>query len=258
MNVELARCTPEGWPDEHYLIERVADPQVRVLAVSYVQFANGFRADLARLSAACQKHDTFLVVDGIQGIGNSMLDVRQTPVDILSCGAQKWLLSPWGGGFIYVRKELIPQLEPAVTGWMAFEGTDDFSRLTEYNPNFRADARRFEMVTLPYQDIYGMVESLRLLLEIGITDIADVTRAAHEPLLKWADAHGVRIASPRDDVHRSAILCVAPERAVEAFHAVKRARIVCSLREGAIRLSPHFYNTVEEMEKVVDVLEGVL
>ncbi|HEX9394515.1 MAG TPA: aminotransferase class V-fold PLP-dependent enzyme, partial [Gemmatimonadales bacterium] len=250
--------TAEGWPDEDYLIERVADPRVRVLAVSYVQFANGFRADLARLSAACKKHDTFLVVDAIQGVGNSLLDVRQTPVDILSCGGQKWLLSPWGSGFVYVRKELIPQIEPAVTGWMAFEGTDDFTRLTEYNPNFRTDARRFEMVTLPYQDVYGMVESLRLLLEIGIADIAEVTRAAHEPVLKWADAHGVRIASPRDEVHRSAILCVAPERAVEAFHAVKRAHIVCSLREGAIRLSPHFYNTVEELEKVMDVLETVV
>ena len=258
VKVELARCTAEGWPDEDYLIERVADPRVRVLAVSYVQFANGFRADLARLSAACKKHDTFLVVDAIQGVGNSLLDVRQTPVDILSCGGQKWLLSPWGSGFVYVRKELIPQIEPAVTGWMAFEGTDDFTRLTEYNPNFRTDARRFEMVTLPYQDVYGMVESLRLLLEIGIADIAEVTRAAHEPVLKWADAHGVRIASPRDEVHRSAILCVAPERAVEAFHAVKRAHIVCSLREGAIRLSPHFYNTVEELEKVMDVLETVV
>ena len=99
-----------------------------------------------------------------------------------------------------------------------------------------------------------MVESLRLLLEIGIEDIADITRAAHDPVLKWADAHGVRIASPRDEVHRSAILCLAPERAVEAYHAIKRAHIVCSLREGAIRLSPHFYNTVEEMEKVIDVL----
>ncbi len=258
IEVELAPCTPEGWPDEAALLERLRDPRVRVLAVSHVQFSNGYRADLRRLSAAAQANGTYLVVDAIQGLGNSPLDVRETSIDILSCGAQKWLLSPWGSGFVYVRKELIPQIEPAMMGWMAFEGTDDFTRLTEYNPTFRADARRFEMVTLPFQDFYGMTQSVELLLEIGIPEIAEVTRSLHEPLLKWADLRGIRVASPREERHRSAIICLAPERAVEAYHAVKRAKIVCSLREGAIRLSPHFYNTVEEMEKVVEVLDGVL
>ena len=166
-------------------------------------------------------------------------------------------MSPWGSGFVYVRKELISQLEPAVTGWMAFEGTDDFSRLTEYNPTFRADARRFEMITLPYQDFFGMTTSLGLLLEIGIRDVAEVTRAAHEPIIKWAHENGVRISSPLDERHRSAILCVAPAKPVEAYHAMKRAHVVCSLREGAIRLSPHCFNTVEEMEKVIEVLEDL-
>jgi len=257
VEVELAPCTPEGWPDEEYLLGALRDSRVRVLAISFVQFSNGYRADLKRLSAATRASDTYLVVDGIQGVGNSILDVRETPVDILACGGQKWLLSPWGSGFVYVRKELIASLEPAITGWMAFEGTDDFSRLTEYNPTFRADARRFEMITLPFQEFYGFTQSVELLLEIGIQEIAEVTRSLHEPILKWADARGVRVASPRDDRHRSAIVCIAPEKAVEAFHAIKRASVVCSLREGAIRLSPHVYNTVGEMEKVVEVLEQV-
>jgi selenocysteine lyase/cysteine desulfurase len=257
IEVTLAPCTSEGWPDEDFLLSALRDPRVKVLAVSFVQFSNGFRADLKKLSAAARANGTYLVVDGIQGVGNSVLDVRETPVDILACGGQKWLLSPWGSGFVYVRKELIPTLEPAMTGWMAFEGTDDFSRLTEYNPTFRADARRFEMITLPYQDFYGFSQSVELLLEIGIAEIAEVTRSLHEPILKWADARGMRVVSPRDERHRSAILCVAPDQAVEAYHAIKRARIVCSLREGAIRLSPHCYNTVEEMEKVLDVLAGL-
>jgi selenocysteine lyase/cysteine desulfurase len=257
IEVTLAPCTSEGWPDEDYLLSALRDPHVKVLAVSFVQFSNGFRADLKKLSAAARANGTLLVVDGIQGVGNSVLDVRETPVDILACGGQKWLLSPWGSGFVYVRKELIPTLEPAMVGWMAFEGTDDFSRLTEYNPTFRADARRFEMATLPYQDFYGFSQSVELLLEIGIAEIAEVTRSLHEPVLKWADAHGVKVVSPRDERHRSAILCIAPQEAVEAYHAIKRARIVCSLREGAIRLSPHCYNTVAEMEKVLEVLEGL-
>ncbi len=257
IKVEMARCRSEGWPDEDHLLERLRDPNVRVLAVSFVQFSNGYRADLKKLGAACRANGTFLVVDGIQGIGNSVLDVRDTPIDILSCGGQKWLLSPWGSGFVYVRKELIEQLEPTITGWMAFEGTDDFSRLTEYNPTFRSDARRFEMITLPYQDFVGMTTSLGLLLEIGVRDVAEVTRAVHEPVVKWAQENGVRIASPLDERHRSAILCVAPPKPAEAYHGMKRAHVVCSLREGAIRLSPHCYNTMEEMEKVIEVLDDL-
>jgi len=258
IKVEMARCRSEGWPDEEHLLERLRDPSVRVLAVSFVQFSNGYRADLKKLGAACRANGTFLVVDGIQGIGNSVLDVRETPIDILACGGQKWLLSPWGSGFVYVRKELIEQLEPTITGWMAFEGTDDFSRLTEYNPTFRSDARRFEMITLPYQDFVGMTTSLGLLLEIGVRDVAEVTRAMHEPVVKWAQENDVRIASPLDERHRSAILCVAPPKPVEAYHGMKRARVVCSLREGAIRLSPHCYNTMEEMEKVIEVLDDLM
>ena len=258
ITVEMTRCTAQGWPDEEHLLERLRDPRVRVLAVSFVQFSNGYRADLKKLGAACRANGTYLVVDGIQGIGNSVLDLRETPLDILACGGQKWLLSPWGSGFVYVRKELVSQLEPAITGWMAFEGTDDFSRLTEYNPTFRSDARRFEMITLPYQDFFGMTVSLQLLLEVGVREIAEVTRSAHEPIVKWAQAHGVRIVSPTENGHRSAILCVAPPKPVEAYHALKRARVVCSLREGSIRLSPHCYNTVEEMEKVTEVLEDLL
>ena len=143
------------------------------------------------------------------------------------------------------------------TGWMAFEGTDDFSRLTEYNPTFRSDARRFEMITLPYQDFCGLTTSVGMLCDLGVRDIAEHTRALHEPVLQWADANGVRVTSPRDDAHRSAIICLAPEHAAEAYHAVKRAHIVCSLREGAIRLAPHCFNTVEEMERVLDVLDQV-
>src|SRR3989454_714171 len=225
-----APCAAQGWPDEDYLVERLHDPRVRVLAVSFVQFANGHRADLDRLGAACRANGTFLVVDGIQGVGNSVLDVRETPVDILACGGQKWLLSPWGSGFVYVRRELISALEPAVTGWMAFEGTDDFSRLTEYNPTFRADARRFELVTLPFQDFVGMTTSVAMLAELGVDDVEQYTRALHEPVFRWADENGVQVVSPRDDAHRSAIVCLAPERSEEHTSELQSpCNLVCRL-----------------------------
>jgi selenocysteine lyase/cysteine desulfurase len=256
VTLELAPTTPEGWPNEEYLLERLRDPRVRVLAVSLVQFSNGYTVDLARLSAATRASGSYLVVDAIQAVGQMPVNVRETPVDLLACGAQKWLLSPWGSGFVYVRGDLIRELRPAITGWMAFEGTDDFSRLTQYNDTLRGDARRFELITLPYQDFAGMNTSLALLLELGIDRIRKHLRSLAEPVLAWASNAGARIVSPPGD-RGSGIVCVAPDDVGQAFRALKNARIVCSMREGAIRLSPHAYNTRGELETVVDVLEGL-
>jgi cysteine desulfurase/selenocysteine lyase len=254
VTLELAPTTAEGWPDEHYLLQRVQDPRVRVLAVSLVQFSNGYTVDLARLSDATRASSTYLVVDAIQGLGQVPVDLRKTTVDILACGAQKWLLSPWGSGFVYVRRELIPKLRPAVTGWMAFEGTDDFTRLTQYNDTLREDARRFELITLPYQDFAGMNQSLRLLLDLDVARIHQHLRCLQEPVLQWAARAGAPVVSPTDG-RASGILCVAPRDVGSSFRALKQARIICSLREGAIRLSPHAYTTYDEMERVVEILE---
>ena len=254
VTLELVPTTPEGWPDESRLLDRLRDPRVRVLAVSLVQFSNGYTVDLARLSAATRASGTYLVVDAIQAVGQMTLDLRKTPVDVLACGAQKWLLSPWGSGFVYVRRDLIRELNPSVTGWMAFEGTDDFTRLTQYSDTLRGDARRFELITLPYQDFAGMNASLGLILELGIERIATHLRSLHAPVVAWAERSGARVVSPQG-AHGSGILCVAPPNVGEAFRALKAARIICSLREGAIRLSPHAYNTAGEMERVVSVLE---
>ena len=255
VSMELVPTTAEGWPDEARLLERLRDPRVRVLAVSLVQFSNGYLVDLERLSAATQETGAFLVVDAIQGIGQVPVDLSRTRVDVLACGGQKWLLSPWGSGFVYVRRELIGSLDPAITGWLSFEGTDDLTRLTLYDDTLRSDARRFELMTLPYQDFAGFNVSLELLLSIGIEQIRDHLRTLHRPVLAWADASGARVVSPRG-ASGSGILCVAPEEVQQVHRRLKAARIVCSLREGAIRLSPHCFNTVAEMERVAQTLAG--
>jgi cysteine desulfurase/selenocysteine lyase len=255
VTMELVPTTAEGWPDEERLLERLRDPRVRVLAVSLVQFSNGYLVDLERLSAATRETGAYLVVDAIQGVGQLPLDVSRVEVDVLACGGQKWLLSPWGSGFVYVRRELIARLEPAITGWLAFEGTDDLSRLTAYNRALRGDARRFELMTLPYQDFAGLSSSLDLLLELGVSRIRDHIRSLHQPVLAWAERSGARVTSPRG-AKGSGILCVAPERVQEVHRRLKASRIICSLREGAIRLSPHCYNTVDEMERVAHALAG--
>jgi selenocysteine lyase/cysteine desulfurase len=256
VRTELVPRTAAGWPDEARLLDRLTDPRVRVVAVSFVQFATGYRVDLDRLGAACRQHGTFLVVDAIQGLGQCPLDLSRTPVDLLSSGAQKWLLGPWGSGFLYVRAGLLPVLEPTFAGWMAFRGTDDFTRLCDYDPTFHADARRFELVTLPFQDIAGMTASLGLLTEVGVTAIAEHLRALRVPLLGAAARGRFGVLSPTDDSHDSAIWCVRTDDVRAAYRRLRAAGVVASLREGSIRLSPHLYNTVEEVARVAALLEG--
>ncbi|MEP7325169.1 MAG: aminotransferase class V-fold PLP-dependent enzyme [Gemmatimonadota bacterium] len=252
--LEQVPVTREGWPDEDRIVERLADPRVKVLTVSLVQFSNGFQVDLARLSAATRKSGALLVLDAIQGIGQVPVDLRKTPVDILACGAQKWLLSPWGSGFMYVRNELITRLDPPITGWMAYEGTDDFTQLTSYREVLRDNARRFEMITLPYQDFAGMRESLTLLLSIGVESISSHILSLHAPVLEWARRHGVPVRSPAG-LHGSGILCIAPPGVEKVQESLRAGHIIASLREGSIRISPHCYNTPEEMARVVETLE---
>jgi selenocysteine lyase/cysteine desulfurase len=254
IEVELVPVTAEGWPDEAYLQERLAEPRVKVLAVSLVQFSNGYAVDLEALSRATRASGTWLVVDAIQGVGQIPLDLQRTPVDILSCGGQKWLLAPWGTGFMYVRKPLIERLTPPLAGWTAFEGTDDYTQLTAYRTEFRDTARRFETITLPFQDFAGLNESLGLILDEGPERIGAHARACQEPVLDWARRAGVRVSSPVGK-HGSAILCVAPPDAAGVHARLREAKIFCSLREGSLRFSPHMFNTVDEMDRVVTILQ---
>lgn len=255
--LELVPCTEEGWPDEARMLERMADPRVRCVAVSLTQFSNGYTVDLARFSRETRTRGQVLVVDAIQALGQRPVDVRATPVDILSSGGQKWLLSPWGSGFMYVRRELIPTLEPAIASWMSFEGTDDFTRLTQYQDTLRPDARRFELITLPYQDFVGLIQSVGLLLELGVPAIERHLRSLHAPIEDWADRRGVRVTSPVG-FHGSGIICVAPPKIEACYRALREASISLSLREGALRISPHCYNTIDDLGRVTEVLDRVV
>jgi selenocysteine lyase/cysteine desulfurase len=250
VRVELVPTTAQGWPDEDRLLERVADPAVKVLALSHVQFATGYRADLDRIGAECRANGAYFVVDAIQALGQIPLDVKRTPVDVLACGAQKWLLSPWGSAFAYVRRELIAEMRPPFAGWMAFEGTDDFSRLTEYGGAFLGSARRFEVGTIPFQDMVGMAESLALLLELGVDRVRGYLEKILAPMRDGAGRGLFELTSPVDATHCSAITCIRVPHVEDVFQRIKAAGVACSLREGSIRISPHCYNTVEELERV--------
>jgi selenocysteine lyase/cysteine desulfurase len=199
----------------------------------------------------------YFVVDAIQGLGPLTIDLQTTPVDIFACGAQKWLLSPWGAAFVYVRRPLIDQLEPHDVSWLAVRNADDFSHLTDYELAWRSDARRFEFITLPYQDVAGMNASLELLHELGPPAVAAHASGLADEIVDWAVGRDdVRLVTPRDGSCHAAIVSLKPADAARASARLTRDGIAHSLREGAIRLSPHCYNTSAEVRQALSVMAG--
>ena len=265
MAVEQARgirlhripCTENGLPDEDALLRALDEvPQVRVVSVSWVQFASGYRIDIARLGRACHERGIWFVVDAIQGLGALTLDVGQCPVDILACGAQKWLLSPWGTGFVYVREALVRLLQPHTVSWLAVRASDDFRTLVDYDLTWHDDARRFETMTLPFQDFAGMNASLELLLELGPAAAAAHVTALASAVVDWAEGRSdVRLVTPAGVAQRAGIISVVPKDPARASAALREAGISHSLREGAVRLSPHCYNTIADVERALAVLD---
>jgi selenocysteine lyase/cysteine desulfurase len=247
----------DGLPDEAAMLRAMDQPGVRAVTMSWVSFATGFRADLEAVGRACRERGLFFIVDAIQGLGATQLDVKACGIDVLACGGQKWLLSPWGTGFVYVREELVQQLEPNAVGWMSMRSSDDFSHLLDYDFTFYDDARRFEVITLPFQDFAGFNASVELLLELGPERVERHVREIVTHAVEWAAGRSdVRLVTPRDPARRAGIVSIAPADPVAASARLKRARVTHSLREGAIRLSPHCYNTCEEMDRALAVLAG--
>jgi selenocysteine lyase/cysteine desulfurase len=256
VRLELIPCA-DGLPDEDALVRALDRREVRALAVSWVQFASGYRADLARLGRLCRERGVWFFVDAIQGVGPCTLDVREVPVDLLACGAQKWLLSPWGSGFCYVRRELIARLSPEAVGWLAVKGSDDFSRLVDYDLTYRDDARRFEVATIPYQDVAGFAASLSLLHELGPARVAAHVRGLADRIVAWAQGRDdVRLVTPADPARRAGIVSLAPRDPAAASARLREAGVAHSVREGAVRLSPHGYNTPGELARALDALGG--
>jgi len=254
--VTLRRIQCDGvLPDEEAIMAALDGPRVRAVVLSWVSFATGYRIDVARIGRACRERGIWFILDAIQGVGAAPLDVRAVDVDVVACGAQKWLLSPWGTGFVWLRPDLVQTLRPVDVSWMATRNSDDFTRLTDYDFTYRDDARRFEMITLPYQDFIGLNASLDLFLEVGLDEVYAQIERLTTRIVQWASgAPGVRLVTPPAREQRAGIVAVAPPDPAAASERLMSAGVTHSLREAAIRLSPHFYNTDEEIDRALALL----
>jgi cysteine desulfurase/selenocysteine lyase len=243
-----------GLLDEEAVLAALDERGVRVLALAWVGFATGFVADLARFGDACHARGVRLVVDAMQGLGVLPLDVRRTRIDVLACGGQKWLLSPWGTGFTYVHPELLDSIVPQPVSWMAVRGSDDFSALVDYDLTWREGARRFEQITLPFQDFAGMAASLGLIHELGMDAVAAHVAARVDELAAGAERAGVEVVTPAG--RRGGIVTIRPRDVRATSERMRDARVIHSVREGTIRLSPHCYTTGEEIQVALSALSA--
>ena len=245
----------DGLLDEDALLHALDDHLVKCVSVSWVGFATGYRADLDRIGKVCRSRGIYFVVDAIQGLGPLTIDVSTLDVDVFACGAQKWLLSPWGSGFVYVRAALTRTLDPPIVSWMSARGTDDFTKLTNYDPLWRDDARRFEFITVPYQDFAGMNSSLELLTELTPAAVSAHIITLADEIVRWAQANDIALATPADAHKRAGTVSLRPKDGARVSEKLRASGVVHSFREGAIRLAPHIYNTIDDIRTALEIVQ---
>ncbi len=260
VRLDVVPCDAAGRPDEDRILEELDRGDVSVFALSQVQFSNGWLHDLSRFGGFCREREIAFVVDAMQALGQVPTDVKAAEVDVLVTGGNKWLCAPFGTGFAYVRRELLASADPHVVGWTAMAASADYADVLDYRWEPVDDGRRFEHGTMPFQDCAGLAESIGLLLEVGVERIRRHVLALLDPVARALAARGAaEVTSDLSPARRSGILAFRPADAARVHRALHAAGIVCVVREGAVRLAPHLYNTAGEMARVLEVLreEGV-
>lgn len=235
-------------------IEALMDAHTRLVAISAVQFGSGFRCDLHAIGAMCRARGVLLCVDGIQALGQMPFNVNDPQVDFLSAGGPKWLMAPLGTGIFYCRKGLIEQLSPVFMGWRS---TVDPENYYDYNMPWHPDARRFEEATLNIPGLLGLRASMELLMEAGLERIRAHLLGLTGQLAEGVLAQGYVVTTPMEmESERSGIVCFKhPQRPAAAIQErLAAANFIVSLRGEVIRVSPHFYNTAEEIAALVEAL----
>ncbi len=230
------------------------DSRTRVVAISSVQFASGYRTDLATLGEYCQSKGVLLCVDAIQSLGVFPIDVDAMGIDFLSSGGHKWLCAPEGSGLFYVRKELQGHLRPTTIGWMSMKDAFNYNK---YQFEFAESAKRYDSGSYNLPGIYGLGGALDLLQEIGIEAIAKRILSLTDRLTAGLRDKGYRVVSSRQAAEASGIVAFfsdVHDHAQIQRHLQTEHRIVIAVRCGRLRASPHWYNTEREIDQLIETL----
>ena len=226
------------------------DQHTAVVCISHVEYGNGQTFDLQLLAEAAQEHDALLVVDATQSAGAIPIDVQACPVDALISGAYKWLCGPFGAAFMYVAPHLSEKLEPGLVGFRSHKNMWD---LDASRIDYPQAAKKFEFSTMAFGCAVGLTRAIDFLNEVGVENIFQYNRQLADILITGLRSRDAVITSPLDDEDRSSIVTAYFENidSKEIIKGLKAAQVFVSSRAGAIRFSPHLYNTAEDMDSAL-------
>ena len=254
--VEKRYVPLQNGEDFYQRLSQQIDENTRAVVVDLVHFLTGFRLNLQQLSELKQKHNFYLIVDGIQGLGAVQVDLKNTAVDFFAAGGVKWLNAPAGTGILYLRQEILEELVPFHIGWAGAE-YEDLTSLYPVRPLYK-DARRFQPANDNYIGMNGLIESIKLIHEISAEKIEQEIRQTTGKVISALKAHGYSLLTPDDGPKRAGIVSFKHPQvdSQQLYEKLQQNHVVCSLREGWIRLAFHFHNIVEEFEQVFSLLQS--
>jgi selenocysteine lyase/cysteine desulfurase len=226
------------------------DENTRILAVSHVQFGTGYKSDLGKLAKLVHSQNGFLVADIIQSAGWEVIDLPSLDVDFAAGQATKWLAGPIGAGFAYVKEEILDELEPSFGGWHSVE---DHRNFEYFERKIKNDASKFEGGSPPLVAYAGFNQSLKIQLSTSSSSIRAIAMNNADYLRKQLQEHDIDYFEYGSD-HNSPIVSCKPDNVEDLESTLLKDRIITSTRNGRLRVSPHFYNYDDEIDRLVDRL----
>lgn len=225
----------------------------RLLAISFVQYLSGYRADLASIGEICRRRGVFFFVDAIQGLGAFPLDVERMHIDSLAADGHKWLLGPEGCGILYVRRERQDEIEPVEFGWTNVAGYNDYA---SRDMSLRPDAGRYECGTLNTIGCFGLRASIEFLNGVGIDRISPHVQALGDRISDGVKGKGYEILGERTPATGAGIVAFRKPDADcrMTVRTLKERGIIAAPRQGWVRASPHFYISEADIDRMIDAL----
>jgi selenocysteine lyase/cysteine desulfurase len=235
-------------PDE---FEKAVDEDTAVVSITHVSYRTGELIDAERVAEIAHKHGALVLLDAYQSAGSLPIDVKELGVDFLAAGTVKYLLGSAGLAFFYCRRELWERAWPTATGWFADQ---DIFKMDAWDYSPSPTARRFQSGTPPIPSIYAGIAGIELMEEIGIEENAEHVRALNAHLIGGLEDLGATITTPRKRHRHGALICVKSNDVDELVAALRRWGIVTSERDGNVRISAHAYNSLEDIDVVLEAL----
>lgn len=245
--------SPDGVGVREEQFADAVDGRTAFLATSHVFFATGFVQDVETLARIASDAGAYCLIDGYHGAGQVPVGLEASGVDFYTAGPLKWLCGGPGLAYLYVRPDLHRELRPRVTGWFAAANAFDFD-IRRFEPH--DDARRFEMGTPAVATVHTSLGGQEILSEVGIDAVAARNRRLTDRLIEGCREAGLRLTVAAAPERRSAIVMIRHDDASGAVEHLARNRIIVDHRPGHVRVSPHFYNTDDDVDQLVEVVAG--